>query len=233
MATALVNADRYYRVMAPDRPEEAARAFKNVAQVRPVGRFCHPLFARPSVLPSVLRDRCSDTPTAAPSLRQHASAYRGHSRVWHSAGMACTAQDQQPPVRLPHGCAGATCLSALRFPMRLLVCVQAAHRSVLCRLWMPQKQCSSLPRCGSEQSSDFHLAVALPGHAVESDGGPGGSSSSCSVRRSGGHIPDAPSPQPPGRPRPRAVAPLPCVDLWRILRAPAPSAQKPRMALGM
>lgn len=32
VATALVNADRYYRVMEPERPEEAARAFKNVAQ---------------------------------------------------------------------------------------------------------------------------------------------------------------------------------------------------------
>lgn len=32
VATALVNADRYYRVMAPGRPEEAAHAFKNVAQ---------------------------------------------------------------------------------------------------------------------------------------------------------------------------------------------------------
>lgn len=28
-ATALVNADRYYREMAPERPEEAFRAFKN------------------------------------------------------------------------------------------------------------------------------------------------------------------------------------------------------------
>ena len=32
VATALVNADRYYRVMSPEGPEEAARAFKNVAQ---------------------------------------------------------------------------------------------------------------------------------------------------------------------------------------------------------
>ena len=32
VATALVNADRFYRVMSPEGPEEAARAFKNVAQ---------------------------------------------------------------------------------------------------------------------------------------------------------------------------------------------------------
>lgn len=32
VATALFNADRFYRVMSPEGPEEAARAFKNVAQ---------------------------------------------------------------------------------------------------------------------------------------------------------------------------------------------------------